>query len=65
MVRLCMNPPTDALVLAVDEKTQIQALDRAAPILPVLPHPRGRPRTTTCVTGRRAFSPRWTSARDQ
>jgi transposase len=32
-----MNPPGHALVLAVDEKSQIQALDRTAPCLPVLP----------------------------
>ena len=32
-----MNPPEHALVLAVDEKSQIQALDRSAPILPILP----------------------------
>lgn len=37
VVGLYMNPPENALVLAVDEKTQIQALDRTAPILPVLP----------------------------
>jgi hypothetical protein len=34
---LYMNPPEHALVLAVDEKSQIQALDRTAPCLPVLP----------------------------
>jgi transposase len=37
VVGLYMDPPENALVLAVDEKTQIQALDRTAPILPVLP----------------------------
>jgi transposase len=30
-----MNPPAHALVLAVDEKSQIQALDRTAPCLPI------------------------------
>ena len=34
---LYMNPPEHALVLAVDEKSQIQALDRTAPCLPILP----------------------------
>ena len=34
---LCMSPPEHALVLAVDEKSQIQALDRTAPVLPMLP----------------------------
>jgi transposase len=32
-----MSPPEHALVLAVDEKSQIQALDRTAPCLPTLP----------------------------
>ena len=34
---LYLNPPDAAVVLCVDEKTQIQALDRTAPILPLLP----------------------------
>lgn len=34
---LYLNPPERAVVLAVDEKSQIQALDRTAPILPMLP----------------------------
>jgi len=32
-----MNPPNAAAVFAVDEKPQIQALNRTAPILPMLP----------------------------
>jgi len=32
-----LNPPDRALVLCVDEKSQIQALDRTAPILPLRP----------------------------
>ena len=31
------NPPDAAVVLCVDEKSQIQALDRTAPVLPLLP----------------------------
>jgi transposase len=34
---LYLNPPERAVVLAVDEKSQIQALDRTAPTLPLLP----------------------------
>jgi len=34
---LYLNPPERAVVLCVDEKSQIQALDRTAPILPMLP----------------------------
>ena len=37
VVGLYVNPPEHALVLAVDEKSQIQALDRTAPCLPILP----------------------------
>lgn len=35
IVGLYMNPPENALVLCVDEKTQIQALDRTQPELPL------------------------------
>jgi transposase len=34
---LYLNPPERAVVLAVDEKSQIQALERTAPTLPMLP----------------------------
>jgi transposase len=37
VVGLYVNPPERAVVLCVDEKSQIQALDRTAPILPMLP----------------------------
>src|SRR2546426_5151939 len=37
IVGLYLNPPDKALVLCVDEKTQIQALDRSQPILPMRP----------------------------
>lgn len=37
IVGLYMNPPVNALVLSVDEKSQIQALDRTQPILPLAP----------------------------
>lgn len=41
IVGLYMNPPENAIVLCVDEKTQIQALDRSQPLLPLKPgHPR-------------------------
>jgi transposase len=35
VVGLYMNPPANAVVFAVDEKSQIQALQRAQPILPM------------------------------
>jgi len=37
IVGLYANPPEGALVLCVDEKSQIQALDRTAPVLPLRP----------------------------
>jgi len=37
IVGLYLNPPEAAVVLCVDEKSQIQALDRTAPIFPLLP----------------------------
>jgi transposase len=37
VVGLYLDPPEAALVLCVDEKSQIQALDRTAPSLPILP----------------------------
>jgi transposase/transposase-like protein len=40
IVGLYMNPPAHAVVLCVDEKSQIQALERNQPVLPLQP---GRP----------------------
>lgn len=46
IVGLYMSPPDNALVLCVDEKSQIQALDRMQPLLPMLPtHPERRTNT--------------------
>jgi transposase len=44
IVGLYLAPPDRALVLCVDEKSQIQALDRRAPILPLRP---GQPERRT------------------
>jgi transposase len=44
VVGLYMNPPEHALVLCVDEKSQIQALDRTQPALPLK---KGRAQTMT------------------
>lgn len=38
VVGLYLAPPENAIVLCVDEKSQIQALDRTAPMLPMRPH---------------------------
>lgn len=37
IVGLYMHPPHNAMVLSVDEKTQVQALDRRQPLLPLMP----------------------------
>jgi transposase len=37
IVSLYLSPPNRALVLSVDEKSQIQALDREQPVLPMMP----------------------------
>ena len=37
IVALYMNPPDHAVVVCVDEKTAVQALDRTQPVLPLLP----------------------------
>jgi len=43
IVGLYMSPPDRAVVLCVDEKSQIQALDRTQPLLPTMPaHPERR-----------------------
>jgi transposase len=59
VVGLYLNPPQHALVLCVDEKTQIQALDRTQPGLPLK---KGRCGTMTHDykrNGTRRSSPRW------
>lgn len=57
VVGLYLNPPKNAIVLCVDEKSQIQALNRTQPILPVRPglpekatHDYQRNGTTTLFT---------------
>ncbi len=37
VIGLYLNPPEKAVVLCLDEKSQVQALDRTAPILPLRP----------------------------
>lgn len=46
IVGLYMNPPENALVICVDEKTQIQALDRTQPELPLR---QGNPKRQTAT----------------
>jgi transposase len=56
VVGLYLNPPERAVVLCVDEKSQIQALDRTAPILPMLP---GTPERATHDYKRSSTSSRY------
>ena len=58
VVGLYLDPPGGAVVLSIDEKTQIQALDRTQPLLPidVRRRPRNAP-TTTSGTAPRTCSP--------
>jgi transposase len=58
LVGLYMNPPDAAAVFAVDEKPQIQALNRTAPILPMLPTtPQRRPPMIMNATAPATCSP--------
>ena len=45
VVGLYMSPPSNAVVLCLDEKSQVQALERTQPILPLRP---GRPESSPC-----------------
>jgi transposase len=55
---LYLAPPANAAVLAVDERPQIQALQRTAPVPPMIPARPGGAATTTPGTAPRACSPR-------
>jgi hypothetical protein len=57
IVGLYMHPPAHAVVLSIDEKSQIQALDRTQPGLPLKPgkagtmtHDTWRPSNTATIT---------------
>jgi putative transposase len=56
IVGLYLDPPSGALVLSVDEKSQIQALDRTQPELPLRP---GRPRRLTATYKRLGTTCLW------
>ena len=59
VVGLYLHPPEAALVLCVDEKSSIQALDRPAPILPLLPGVPGARPMTMSVTAPPICMPPW------
>ena len=60
VVGLYLHPPENAVVLCIDEKSQVQALDRTAPILPMRARAcRRRPPTTTSATAPPRCSPPW------
>ncbi len=58
VVGLYLAPPANAAVFSVDEKPQIQALERTAPVLPMVPAPRNGAATTTSGTAPWTCSPR-------
>ena len=69
---LYLNPPDRALVLCVDEKSQIQALDRTRPLLPLRPgqgerrtHDYVRHGTTSLFAALDARTGQWTKTADQ
>ena len=60
IVGLYLNPPERALVLCVDEKTQIQALNRTQPVFPMLPGTPARASHDYVRLARQACTPPWT-----
>jgi hypothetical protein len=62
IVGLYLSPPERAVVLCVDEKSQIQALDRTQPLLPMRPDKSSGAPTTTPATEPLACSQRSTRA---
>ena len=58
IVGLYLNPPDQALVLCVDEKAQIQALDRTQPLLPMRPGQAERRTPDYALTAPSTCSPR-------
>src|SRR5881409_441137 len=61
VVGLYLNPPTSAVVLSLDEKTQIQALSRTQPCCPCGPGCRRARPTTIAGMASRACTRRWRS----
>jgi transposase len=61
IVGLYLDPPLKAMVLCVDEKSQIQALDRTQPLLPLARASPSGALTITRATARRRCLPRSTS----
>ena len=59
IVGLYLHPPERAVVLCVDEKPQIQALERSRPVLPMRGCRSGAPTTTAGTGPRRCLRP-WT-----
>ncbi|WP_327249912.1 IS630 family transposase [Streptomyces sp. NBC_01320] len=62
VIGLYLDPPGGTVVLSIDEKTQVQALDRTQPVLPWHSRPPRSAPTTMCGMARRTCSPPSTSA---
>ncbi len=59
IVGLYLDPPDRALVLCIDEKSQIQALDRTQPMLPMRPGQADGAATIAPPIGKRGLRPQW------
>ena len=59
IVGLYLAPPERAMVLCVDEKSQIQALDRTQPLLPCAPARSNAIRMITSATAQRRSLLHW------
>jgi hypothetical protein len=57
IVGLYLSPPERAIVLCVDEKSQVQALDRTQPLLPMRPGQLTGPPMTTSAMAQPRSSP--------
>ena len=60
IVGLYLNPPNHAIVLSVDEKSQVQALDRTRPLLPLRPGIAARQTHDSFGMARPRCLPPWT-----
>jgi len=65
VVGLYWNPPQQAIVLCVDENSQIQALDRTQPGLPIKKGRCGTMTMITSVMAPRLYSPPWKHCRER
>jgi len=61
IVGLDIDRESKAIVLCIDATSQVQAIDRTQPLLPIRPRRPSATRTSTSATARRVCSPHSTS----